>query len=76
MKRLEPRDQELSQLGWWQRQVALLLETRDALAPQLHALIQRVGDLMVVMLTQVIGRGIGLIGRGIAQGMGRHLGRG
>ena len=76
VKRLEPRDQELSQLGWWQRQVALLLETRDALAPQLHALIQRVGDLMVVMLTQVIGRGIGLIGRGIAQGMGRHLGRG
>ena len=76
VKRLEPRDQELSQLGWWQRQIALLLETRDALAPQLHALIQRVGDLMVVMLTQVIGRGIGLIGRGIAQGMGRHLGRG
>lgn len=76
VKRLEPRDQELSQLGWWQRQVALLLETRDALAPQLHALIQRVGDLMVVVLTQVIGRGIGLIGRGIAQGMGRHLGRG
>ena len=76
VRRLEPRDQELSQLGWWQRQVALLLETRDALAPQLHALIQRVGDLMVVVLTQVIGRGIGLIGRGIAQGMGRHLGRG
>ena len=31
---------------------------------------------MVVILTQVIGRGLGLIGRGIAQGMGRHLGRG
>ncbi len=76
IQRLEPRDQELRGLGWWQRQVALLLETRDALAPQLHALIQRIGDLMVLMLTQVIGRGIGLIGRGIAQGMGRHLGRG
>ena len=33
----EPRDQELNSLGWWQRQVALLLETRDALAPQLQA---------------------------------------
>ncbi|MGB1416791.1 MAG: DUF3685 domain-containing protein [Synechococcus sp.] len=76
IQRLEPRDEELSKLGWWQRQVALLLETRDALAPQLHALIQRLGDLLVVILTQVIGRGIGLIGRGIAQGMGRHLGRG
>ena len=72
----EPRDQELNQLGWWQRQVALLLETRDALAPQVQALVQRIGDLAVVLLTQVVGRAIGLIGRGIAQGMGRSLGRG
>ena len=72
----EPRDEELNQLGWWQRQVALLLETRDALAPQVQALIQRLGDLAVVLLTQVLGRAIGLIGRGIAQGMGRGLGRG
>ena len=72
----EPRDAELNQLGWWQRQVALLVETRDALAPQVQALVRRVGDLMVVLLTQVIGRAIGLIGRGIAQGMGRSFGRG
>jgi len=72
----EPRDQELNQLGWWQRQVALLLETRDALAPQVQAFVRRLGDLMVVVLTRVIGRAIGLIGRGIAQGMGRSLGRG
>ena len=72
----EPRDQELNQLGWWQRQVALLLETRDALAPQVQALVQHIGDLAVVLLTQVVGRAIGLIGRGIAQGMGRSLGRG
>ena len=72
----EPRDEELNQLGWWQRQVALLLETRDALAPQVQAVIQRLGDLAVVLLTQVLGRAIGLIGRGIAQGMGRGLGRG
>ena len=72
----EPRDEELNQLGWWQRQVALLLETRDALAPQVQAVIQRLGDLAVVLLTQLLGRAIGLIGRGIAQGMGRGLGRG
>ena len=72
----EPRDEELNQQGWWQRQVALLLETRDALAPQVQAVVQRLGDLAVVVLTQVLGRAIGLVGRGIAQGMGRGLGRG
>ncbi len=71
----EPRDEELRQLNWAQQQVALLVEARDALAPQLQALLRRIGDLMVVILTQVIGRSIGLIGRGIAQGMGRSLGR-
>jgi len=29
-----------------------------------------------VVLTRVLGRAIGLVGRGIAQGMGRSLGRG
>ena len=72
---IEPRDEELRRLGWWQQQVALLLEARDAIAPQLQALIQRFGDLMVVVLTQVIGRSIGLVGRGVAQGMGRNLQR-
>ncbi len=72
----EPRDQELKQLRWWQQQVALLVEARDAIAPQVQALVRRIGDLMVVLLTQVVGRAIGLIGRGIAQGMGRSLGRG
>ena len=71
----EPRDNELNQLGWWQRQVALLLEARDALAPQVQAVVRRIGDLAVILLTQVLGRAIGLVGRGIAQGMGRSLGR-
>ena len=73
---IEPRDEELRRLGWWQQQVALLLEARDAIAPQVQALVQRIGDLMVVVLTQVIGRAIGLVGRGIAQGMGRSWQRG
>ena len=71
----EPRDEELRRLGWWQQQVALLLEARDALAPQVQLLVRRVGDLFAVVLTQVIGRAIGLVGRGIAQGMGRSFNR-
>ena len=71
----EPRDEELRQLGWLQQSVTLALEARDALAPQLRALLQRAGDLIVVVLTQVIGRAIGLVGRGILQGLGRGISR-
>ena len=72
----EPRDAELRQLGWLQQLVTLALETRDALAPQVQSLVRGLGDLVVVLLTRVLGRAIGLVGRGIAQGMGRSLGRG
>ena len=72
----EPRDAELKELGWVQQLVTLALETRDALAPQVQSLIKGVGDLFVVLLTQVVGRSIGLVGRGIRQGMGRSLSRG
>ncbi len=72
----EPRDRELRQLPWLQQMVTLALEARDALAPQVQGLLRAFGDLVVVVLTQVVGRAIGLVGRGIAQGMGRSLGRG
>jgi len=72
---VEPRDQELRRLGWLQQLVTLALETRDALAPQVRQLVKSLGDLLVVLLTQVLGRAIGLVGRGIMQGMGRSLGR-
>jgi hypothetical protein len=72
----EPRDRELRQLGWPQQLVTLALEARDALAPQLQVLVRSLGDLVVVLLTRVIGRAIGLVGRGIAQGMGRSMGKG
>ncbi|MEB3199629.1 MAG: DUF3685 domain-containing protein [Synechococcaceae cyanobacterium] len=72
----EPRDRELRQLPWPQQLVTLLLETRDALAPQLQSLLRATGDLMVMLLTRGLGRAIGLVGRGIAQGMGRSLGKG
>jgi hypothetical protein len=72
----EPRDRELRQLGWVQQVVTLALEARDALAPQLQSLLRRLGDLLVVLLTQVVGKAIGLVARGIVQGMGRSLNRG
>ncbi|WP_254933179.1 DUF3685 domain-containing protein [Cyanobium sp. WAJ14-Wanaka] len=67
----EPRDGELRQLGWLQQLVTLALESRDALAPQVQGLIKGLGDLLVVLLTQVMGRSIGLVGRGIRQGLAR-----
>ena len=72
----EPRDGELRQLSWSQQLVTLSLEARDALAPQLQSALRRLGDLVVMVLTQVIGRAIGLVGRGILQGMGRSVSRG
>ena len=73
---LEPRDEELRKLDWTQRQIAFIVELRDALAPQVQAIIQYLGDLIVLILTKVVGRSIGLIGRGIAQGMGKKLSKG
>lgn len=72
----EPRDGELRELGWLPQLVTLALETRDALGPQLRRLVKGVGDLVVVVLTQVVGRAIGLVGRGVVQGMGRSLSKG
>jgi hypothetical protein len=71
----EPRDGELKRLSWPQQLVTLALEVRDALAPQVQAIVRSLGNLFVVFLTRVVGRAIGLVGRGIAQGMGRSLGR-
>jgi hypothetical protein len=67
------RDAELRQLSWWQQAFTLLLEARDALAPQVELLINRVGGLMVLLLTRVVGRAIGLVGRGVMQGLGQGL---
>jgi hypothetical protein len=71
----EPRDGELKRLRGPQQLVTLVLEIRDALAPQVQSVVRALGDLLVVLLTRVVGRAIGLVGRGIAQGMGRSLER-
>jgi len=68
-----PRNLELAQLTGWQLALTLLLEARDAIAPRVRAVISLLGAAVVYVLTQVIGRGIGLIGRGIIQGIGNSL---
>ncbi|MGB7416874.1 MAG: DUF3685 domain-containing protein [Thermosynechococcaceae cyanobacterium] len=64
------RDAELRQLSGVPFIVTLALETRDAIAPPLQATFTVVGRGVVYVLTQVVGRGLGLIGRGILQGVG------
>lgn len=68
-----PRTRELAQLSGIQLAVTLALETRDAIAPRLRATVAFLGSGVVYVLTQVIGRAIGLIGRGILQGIGGSL---
>ena len=68
-----PRNRELAQLSGWQLALTLVLEARDAIAPRVRAVISLLGAAVVFVLTQVIGRGIGLIGRGIIQGIGNSF---
>lgn len=64
------RREELEDLSGIQLAVTLALETRDAISPRLRSAIAFLGSGVVYLLTEVIGRGIGLIGRGIAKGIG------
>ena len=64
------RSQELAKLSGIPLFVTLVLEFRDAIAPPLQSLLSFLGNGFVFVLTQVIGRGLGLIARGILQGIG------
>ncbi len=65
-----PRGQELAKLSGIPLLVTLTLEFRDAIAPRLKSLLAIVGSGIVFLLTKIVGRGLGLIGRGILQGIG------
>ncbi|ABM71995.1 conserved hypothetical protein [Prochlorococcus marinus str. MIT 9515] len=67
----ENREKELENLEWFQKQVTLLVEIRDAIAPQLEIAVKYIGNLLVSFLTKVVGKAIGLVGKGILQGLGR-----
>lgn len=64
------RDPELKTLSGVPLIVTLALETRDAIAPPLQAAATFLGRGVVFVLTQIIGRSIGLVGRGVLQGVG------
>lgn len=65
-----PRDHELQTLSGMPFIVTLALEARDAVAPPIQAIVTFLGRGFVYLLTQVIGRSIGLVGRGVLQGVG------
>jgi hypothetical protein len=68
-----PRQLELEQLQGMRWSVTIAFELRDAIAPRLRSVIAVVGKGAVYVLTQVVGRAIGLVGRGILQGIGNTL---
>ncbi|WP_267384339.1 DUF3685 domain-containing protein [Cyanobacterium sp. uoEpiScrs1] len=67
------RQHELRQLKGVRWVVTMMLESRDAFAPILRSIVRLIGNSLVYLLTQLIGRGLGLIVRGIIQGIGNGL---
>ncbi|MEO1299014.1 MAG: DUF3685 domain-containing protein, partial [Cyanobacteria bacterium J06636_16] len=65
-----PRQAELASLSQAQYLLTLALEARDAIAPRFRSAFSFVGSGVVFILTEVVGRGIGLVGRGIVKGIG------
>ncbi len=65
-----PRRDELDALQGFPFLVTLALEFRDAVAPRVRAVISFVGSGLIYVLTEVIGRGIGLVVRGVIKGVG------
>ena len=65
-----PRDQELRSLSGLPFIITLALEARDAVLPPIQATVTFLGRGFVYLLTQIIGRSIGLVGRGVLQGVG------
>ncbi len=65
-----PRQSELQSLAGLPLAITLVLETRDAISPRLKATFALIGTGVVYFLTEIVGRGIGLVGRGIVKGIG------
>lgn len=59
------RRQELEALSGIGQTVTIVLEGRDAIAPRLRSAVSFIGSSLVYVLTQIIGRGLGLIARGV-----------
>lgn len=70
------RKEELNQLTGLRWAITMAIEIRDALGPSLKGIVDWLGKGIVFLLTKVIGKGIGLIGKGVIQGIGNTLPRG
>lgn len=68
-----PRKAELEELTGIPWLSTIIIEIRDAIAPLVRKLIALVGSGVVFVLTQVIGKGLGLVGKGIIQGIGSTI---
>lgn len=67
------RKGELQQLRGIRWGVTIAIEASDALTPRLRSVVNFVGKGLVFLLKEVVGRGLGLIGSGIIQGVGSAL---
>ncbi len=65
-----PRQRELDALSGLPLVLTLVLETRDAVSPRLRSVFALLGTGVIYVLTEVVGRGIGLVGQGIIKGIG------
>ncbi|NJL89284.1 MAG: DUF3685 domain-containing protein [Coleofasciculaceae cyanobacterium SM2_1_6] len=68
-----PRTRELQSLTGIRYFTTLGLELQDTIAPRLQTITKFLGKGLIYVLTQIIGRGIGLVGKGILQGIGNSF---
>lgn len=68
-----PRKSELEQLTGIPWLTTIVIEIRDAIAPLVRKFVALAGSGVVFVLTQVVGKGLGLIGKGIIQGIGSTI---
>jgi hypothetical protein len=66
-----PRRQELAKLRGIPWLVTMILEFRDAVTPFATGATTFAGNIVVYVLTKIVGRGLGLVGKGILQGLGQ-----
>ena len=68
-----PRHQELKTLTGIPWFITIVIEFIDSITRGVQALADILGKTVVFILTEILGRGIGLIGKGILQGIGSKI---
>jgi AmiR/NasT family two-component response regulator len=68
-----PRNHELSQLTGLPWVVTIIIEFRDSISNGVKALGDIIGKGLVYLLTEVIGKSLGLIAKGVLQGIGKKI---